>query len=956
MSTREEYLQEFVDEAAGHMETVESILVNFAGIQERPDQLNEVFRAVHSIKGMAGFFGLTHIVDLAHAMENIFDALRTGKLQVTDPMIDQLLAANDCLKGMIENVDGSETVDITPRLNALRALLSGQPAETAPADSPSGAVLANKKPADSVRTDGRPRYQIRLRLRHDLEKYPGGVEGFLHNVRKVGTLLKTEADHSRIASFDDVLAVMDGAEKDVQLTLTVSSDLDASALAKTLGMPPAAVVMSHAGQTAVPAAKVETPAAPVAPAIRVEDSIRVNVELLNELMDMASEMVLSRNQLLRKFSDQRDAVPGLSGILQNVDRLTSGLQEKIMQTRMQPVGIVFNKFPRIIRKMSRELHKEIRLNIEGADVELDKSMIEAIGDPITHLVRNSADHGLEDTNTREKAGKERTGTITLRAYQEGGFVNVEVTDDGAGLNIEKIRQKALEKGVVTREELAAMSEQEIGDLIFRPGFSTADKITDISGRGVGMDVVRTNISRIGGSVSVHSSAGRGTTIRLVLPLTLAIIQSLIVEAGGYVFAMPQANIREIVQVRPDSAQRVQHIHGADVIRLRNRLIPIIYLTDVVQMKNVPPEKSIGDSPIIILIRISGVTFGVAVRSILETEETLVKSLPRSLKSCVFYSGVTILGDGKTAMILDPEGIARTAKISASSDQEDISGEENAEQVNAEKQSLLLFQCTGSETFALDMSMIARVEEVSPGQIEHVGKAEFLRHDDGILRVIRPEDYLPVSRKDNPGGKCYVIVPKLVSHPIGILTARILDNVHTVVHLDTENGRAPGILGSAVCGGRMLLLLQLYELFGLADPEHYPPNTAKSSRRLHVLVADDTVFFRKTVKGYLEQAGYEVETASDGAEAWQMLQHGKFDLVISDIDMPVMDGYGLVRRIREKPTLSEIPVIALTSMTGHKAEKRGRESGFDAYEHKLDRDHLLRTITETFRKRYGGESA
>lgn len=974
MSESQEYLQEFVDEAAGHVETVESILVDAAGIQNQPDQINEVFRAVHSIKGMAGFFGLSHIVDLAHTMENVFDALRSGKLQVNDDMIDQLLAANDCLRGMIENVGDSETVDITPHLEKLRALLGAQPkdggaqtaraqaaAAAAPAPAAPAAVPAAVSAAPAGPQPAGREYELHLRLNHDLAGTPDGLGGLLHAVEKTARLLGTQIDHSRIASFDDVLAAMDGDDRDVALTFHIASGLPEAKLADAIQVPPetlrpvktAAPAHPPAG---APAAKGKKAAHPAShPAIRVDDTIRVNVKLLNELMDLASEMVLGRNQLLRRLSGSRESIPGLGPILQNIDRLTSGLQEKIMQTRMQPVANVFNKFPRIIRDMSRELHKEIELKIEGADVELDKSMIEAIGDPITHLVRNSADHGLESPEERERAGKPRVGTVTLRAYHEGGFVHVEVTDDGAGLNIEKIRRKALDTGIVTREELEEMSEQEIGNLIFHPGFSTADKITDISGRGVGMDVVKTNIGRIGGSVEVHSQLGKGTVIRLVLPLTLAIIQSLIVEAGGQAFALPQANIREIVQARPDSDQHIEHIHGADVIRLRGRLIPVVYLSDVLHMP-AGEDKGVGNSPVVILIRIGAVTFGVAVHAILESEETLAKPMPQALKGCLCYSGVTILGDGKTAMILDAEGIVKAAKLSAGAGAEETAADDTAQaEVGAEQQNLLLFRCTGDETFALDMSMVARVEEISRDRIERVGKMEFLKYRDSALRVIRPEDYLPVGRSED-AGKLYVIVPKLVSHPIGILVTRILDNVRTVVHLDTESVRSRGILGSTVCSGQLLLLLQLYELFGLADPVHYPPDVKKGSRRLHVLAADDTVFFRKTIRDYLEQAGYEVDTAADGREAWEKLGRTKYDLVVSDINMPVMDGLELVRHIREKPELQELPVIALTSLTGKEDETLGRRSGFDAYEYKLDRDHLLHTITETFQKRYGGESA
>lgn len=998
MIQNQEYIQDFIDEAKGHLETLESALIRVEELKSSPGLINEVFRAVHSIKGTAGFFGLKNIVALSHAMENVFGEVRSGKLQIDGGAADVLLKAKDCLENMVEHVGESESTSIDSCLCGLDGILNGAGKEP---EGEKTELVLRVADGKSVRLcgsnallvregirQGQRAYEIKLRFSRDLGEYDGGPVGLFRKLQKVGQLVDTVMDHSGIASFEDVLSALDGEDRDVYLGILATTALDPAALSGAVGLPVRNVIPAEVKETGVPEAeacekeqpeKIPQPAAAFsakqeercAPgcaasadsiktppaAIRVEDSIRVNVQILNDLLNMASEMVLGRNQLLRTLENYKKTIPGLAPILQNVDRLTSGMQEKVMQTRMQPVANVFNRFPRMIRDLSRQLGKEIELALEGADVELDKSMIEALGDPMTHLVRNAADHGLESPERREAAGKSRIGNISLKAYHEGGFVNIDVSDDGGGLDTGKIKRKALESGLADRAGLEAMSEQEIFRLIFQPGFSTADRVTDLSGRGVGMDVVRTNIEKLGGSIEVYSSAGKGTTIRLVLPLTLAIIQSLIVETGGQIFALPQVNMKEIVRVKA-GAGRMEHVNGADVIRLRGKLLPVVSLTDTLKIPGEGPagEKGREDS-IVIVIKTGAVRFGIQVHTILESEETLVKPLPQVLKGCVCYSGVTILGDGKAAMILDPEGIVKAAQLQSGAQLPEETAE-TEDGTDREQQNLLLFQCSGNETFALDMSLVARVEEITPERMEKVGSREFFQYRGDTMRIIRPEDFLPVNRDEIQTEKMYVIIPRLVSHPMGILARRIVDNIKTVVCLDSENLRAKGLLGSMVQNGKIVLLLQLYELFGLADPDHYPAASAGSStgnfRRL--LLAEDTPFFQKITKAYLEEAGYRVTVAPNGKAAWELLERETFDAVVSDINMPVMDGLELVRRIREHSSLMNLPVIALTSLTGENSRRIGADSGFDYYECKLDRDHLLGTLDSALSRKKGGDVA
>jgi two-component system chemotaxis sensor kinase CheA len=543
----------------------------------------------------------------------------------------------------------------------------------------------------------------------------------------------------------------------------------------------------------------------------VEDSIRVHVSLLNDLLNLASEMVLGRNQLLRAMEKHRKSIAGIDPVLQNIDHITTELQEKVMQTRMQPISIVFSKFPRIIKDLGKKLGKEIELKLEGTDVELDKSIIESIGDPLTHLIRNAADHGLETPEERERLGKPRTGHILMKAYHEGGYVNIDVIDDGTGINIDKIKNKALENGIIHSSDISIMGEQEILQLMFKPGFSTSDAVTDVSGRGVGLDVVKTNIEKLGGTIEIFTTLNKGTTFRLLLPLTLAIIPSLIVKVADQRFALPQANLQEIVRIKPgQAARRIEYINNAEVLRLRGGLLPIVHLADVLGLsrtnENSPgsellaggsPDgageaklrlRSLGNILRILVIKIGSRKLGIAVDAIHGSEEILVKPLSSFIKDCKCYSGVTIMGDGKTAMILDPEGIIAKANLrfnEGNTEKVDTSLDDEIKNIS-EQQDLLLFKCSGPERLAIDLSMVSRVEEIAPEEIQKIGDKEYIKFRQDSLRVIRPEDFLPIGRQTSSNSLLYVVIPKLVTHPMGIIIEQIHDTIRQRVCLNRDN--------------------------------------------------------------------------------------------------------------------------------------------------------------------------
>jgi len=709
----EEFIQDFIDEATTGIETIEAGLLNLNGDNDISDNIHAIFRAIHSIKGTAGFFGLKKIVELAHAMENVLGEIRNNKMAVNNNIIDILLTSNDCLRFMVDNVKESENVTIQEHLNKLAGLLDA------------------KKTSD-MQTDRAQNVQA--------------AESFK------------------------------AAETESKLS---------------------------------------------------DSSIRVNVSLLNGLLNLASEMVLGRNQLLRSMEAHRKNIPGIDPILQNIDRITTELQEKVMQTRMQPVANIFNRFPRVIRDLAKQLNKNVQLYMEGTEVELDKSIIEALSEPLTHLIRNAVDHGIELPAVREKAGKSVTGRVMLKAYHEGGHVNIDVSDDGAGINIEIIKQKAIEKGFVTAADLLAMKEQEILRMLFKQGFSTADNVSDISGRGVGLDVVAANIAKLGGTVEVYTELGKGTIFRLILPLTLAIIPSLIVEVKGHKFALPQVNLQEVVRVKSgDSSKRIEFINNAEVLRLRNKLLPIIHLEDIIGVCSVDNNKlkanredsSTDRITRILVIRTGSKRFGLAVDRIYDEEEILVKPLPKYLKNCICYSGVTILGDGKTAMILDVDGIASFTRMEFMEEPTGNTEEQSVEYTenNKSMRKLLIFKCSANEILAMDMSMVSRVEKIECSEIEKIGDKEYIKYLDGSLRVIRPEDYLPINKEPLTRNHLYVIIPKLRTSLIGILATEIRDTLEVEVHQNEASIKSRGLSGSAIINHRITLFLDVNELVEMAE--------------------------------------------------------------------------------------------------------------------------------------------
>ncbi|NPA25947.1 MAG: response regulator, partial [Deltaproteobacteria bacterium] len=749
-------------------------------------------------------------------------------------------------------------------------------------------------------------------------------------------------------------------------------------------------------------------------------TLRVSVTLLEDLMTLAGEMVLSRNQLMQAISQQDIHSIKLSG--QRIDLVTSELQEAIMMTRMQPIGSVFNKFPRVVRDMSQKLNKEINLVITGKDVELDKTIVEGLNDPLTHLIRNSADHGIEPPEIREAAGKPRAGLIELKAYHEAGQVNIEITDDGKGLDAEKIADKALEKGMITADQHKAMSTKEKMALIMLPSLSTAEKVTDVSGRGVGMDVVKSNIDQLGGQIEIDSEPGKGTTIKIKLPLTLAIIPSLLVTVGQERFAIPQVNISELVRIAAAQVKdRIERVGDSEVMPLRGELIPLIRMSAVLGIKttvilpesgeeiedrrqmiadrrspaipldetgaeNTPTEaadsetredglkprsgadrryKSSSDLNIVV-VSAGSFKYGLVVDDLHDSIEIVVKPLGRHLKHLKSYAGATIMGDGRVALILDVSGIAQLANLTSMAGSRRAQKlAENKDEIQQAKdmQALLLFRNGPDEPCAVPLDIVERVEQIRHEDIEVKGDQKIMKYRGGILPLFALSDVTDITELTEDQ-ELVVIVFTVAEREIGLLASQPVDTIEIKTIIDHETLRRTGIMGSAIIKEQTTLLIDIYEIVETLKPEWFKRLQKKKDRQVmhpqggaggdsdefeikKILLVEDSDFFRSQLKKYIDDDERICIPAEDGLVAWNWLQEhpDELSLIITDIEMPNMDGFELCRRIRADNRFDHLKIIAVTSLAAEEHIATGKEIGIDDYQIKLDKEKLLASIEQ-----------
>ncbi len=683
----------------------------------------------------------------------------------------------------------------------------------------------------------------------------------------------------------------------------------------------------------------------------VEDTrIRVDVRLLDQLMNLTSELVLSRNQVLQftNFIEERN----FRAVAQRMNTVVSELQETVMKTRMQPVKKVFEMFPRLVRDMSKLHGKDVQLVMEGQNTELDRTLLEGIKDPLTHIIRNSIDHGIELSGVRRERGKAVMATISIKAYHEGGLVNIEISDDGDGIDTEKVRAKAIRERIITAQQAEEMSERNLINLIFRPGFSTAETVTSISGRGVGMDVVKKNLGKIGGSVDVHTERGQGTTFKIRIPITLAILPVLIIKSGDQRFVIPQVNLEEllVLQRNSETEKRIEKVYGAEVYRLRDELLPLLRLNTLLEL--LPQEKTETENINVVVLSVGEIRFGLIVDEVWDTEEIVVKPLSKHVKQVPCYDGATIMGDGKVALILNIGGLFRMTQVSL----EDIqkTGQASIEHEEAlaaslgeeQKQTIVLFRVADNEYYGVPLAFVVRLEKFSSSQIEYSGGREVMQYRKEILPLLRLEDYLNLSRASDP--ETLFLIVFAIEKQIGLVVKKIIDTVEISTHIDTETFQQQGILGSTIVQQHSVLIVDIHGLIEMAYPTWYKKffvsKLSESDRQdTRVLLVEDSPFFLNIEQSYLEAIGYKVITAQNGQEAQERLKDYSVDVVVTDLDMPVCNGYELTQIIKASEMWSHLPVMALTALSGEKDRQKGKEAGIDEYQIKLDRDEVLRAL-------------
>ncbi|MFC1523272.1 Hpt domain-containing protein [Thermodesulfobacteriota bacterium] len=915
----DESLQVFIDESLEHLADIESDLLAIEkdGANLNDELINKVFRGAHSIKGGAGFLRLNNIQELSHKMENLLGKIRNRKIIPNAENINILLLASDALRNMIDDVAGSNETDISTYLEAIdEIVIAGEPAQ-----EPRKAEIHPPEPGEEKRVE-----------RPTIDSTP----------------IPTEQ--------------------------------------------PRTPVKTHIESPAGESKEIKAPG--------FDSTLRVNIKILDSLMNLAGELVLSRNQLLQaiKSGDSR----GTERVGQRVDLITSELQEAIMLTRMQSIGNVFTRFPRLVRDLIRDIGKEVELIIEGKDVELDKSIIEAINEPLTHLIRNSIDHGIEKPEERLVVGKDPKGSIILKAFHEAGQVIIEVSDDGKGIDGNALAAAAIAKNIVSESQVRLMSEKEKMYLIFQPGFSTAEIVTEVSGRGVGMDVVKTNLDKLGGQIEIFSQLGEGTTIRIKLPLTLAIISSQVVYDSGERYAIPQVNLDELIRIPAAQIKnRIEKVGNAEVLRLRGNLLPIVRLKDLIGVEKdyVDPSEGIRKtdrrnniadrrsktSPLfteegvdngnyssfgndlqqrqdierrtnpvsalnIVVVSTGVIKYGLLVDELLDSEEIVVKPLGMHIKKCSTYAGTTIMGDGRVALILDVANIAKTANLTS------LEGSDRARELALELaedykiihdyQSLLIFYSARDEQLAVPLEQVVRIEKIKADTIEIKGGRRVIKYRGATLALFSLDevaDVKPLAEQNN----LLVIIFNVSGREVGLLAIEPINSKEISIGIDDTILKQTGIIGSATIDEKITQIIHVNQLFQTLLPDWFPKREvqAAASGSRTVLLAEDSTFFRNQVREFIQGEGYHVIEAEDGLIAWEILQsqYDEISLVVTDIEMPNLDGFGLSERIKSNDRYKHIPIIALTTLASEESFARGKEVGIDTYHIKLDKDELLKSV-------------
>ena len=768
----DEDVREFLIEGYEYLNQIEEDLVALEQSNSDPEVMNRIYRSLHTIKGNSGFLGVEKLESVAHAGENLLSRLRDRTIAMTPEITSALLSTIDAVRSHMEALEttGQESpIAHTELLDRLHQLQESGGAIPYPSGTPSENGIAS---LHAKSTAAIPEVVAQEPETSDLT--------------------------AELLCVDDALLSID----ELPLPAITNNPTEQLTAVDTEG-----------------------------DKFKISDAaIRVDVGLLDKLMNLVGELVLCRNQILEFANTQTvnaETDDTLKSVSSRLNLVTSELQEGVMKTRMQPIKTIWNKFPRVVRDTAFALGKQVQLEMEGEETELDKTLIEAIANPLTHLVRNCLDHGIETSEVRAAKGKPAVGRLLLRAYHESGQVNIEISDDGGGIDPDRIRSKAVQKGMFSAVDAARMSDREALNLIFMPSFSTVEKITNISGRGVGMDVVQTNIEKISGTIDLHSQVGKGTTFKLKIPLTLAIIPTLIITTGGDRYAIPQVNLLELMRLEGEQIKSIEMFHGTPVYRLRGRLLPLIYLNRELQLddrklgNDKKSQFDLDEALNIVVVQATDKPFGLVVDAINDTQEIVVKPLGKQLKSLACFAGATIMGDGKVALILDVHGIAQQTHMTEAQEKAILADENSRRESSEPPQQLLVFQGPDCRRMAIHLSRVCRLEEFPRHLLERVGKQDVVQYRNQIMPVI----YLSAvfgsdgdsanfgsnslgGRSPSADDKLPLVVVSIgEQHQVGLVVDRILDIVEQSIDIKGAATQA-GISYCAVIQGQVTEILDV----------------------------------------------------------------------------------------------------------------------------------------------------
>ncbi|MDQ7018460.1 MAG: chemotaxis protein CheW [Robiginitomaculum sp.] len=901
----DDLLEEFLTETAESLETVDAELVKFEQNPNDEETLNNIFRLVHTIKGTCGFLGLPRLEALAHAGETLLGKYRDKALVPNSDTVSLILNAIDQLKVILAHLGSSQSEpegDDADMIAQLVAASEGKMEVAAKAP-----VEAEAEPVEepAPQEEATPEVTTSEESGESTENYDADLDRPLRP--------------GEVSLADLERAFMEADGPDLE---KLAAEAEQTRLAEEKKKKEDAEKSSNA---------------PTVEVSLVSQSIRVNVDVLEDLMTMVSELVLTRNQLLqmvRHMGDTEIKVP-----LQRLSSVTAELQDGVMKTRMQPIGSAWKKLPRIVRDSAKAVGKKIELHMEGESTELDRQVLELIRDPLTHMVRNSCDHGLEPTDIRLAANKPEAGQIHLRAFHEGGHIVIEIADDGAGLPTSKIKRKAIENGIITEAQAESMTENEIHRLIFAAGLSTAKEVTSLSGRGVGMDVVRNNIEQIGGTIDLESIGGEGTTFTIKIPLTLAIVSALIVEAADSRFAIPQLSVLELVRTTKDGEHRVEEIHNTRVLRLRDTLLPLIDLADIL---NIPHSEKSSENAFVVVMIVGEQRFGVVVDNVFDTEEIVVKPLAKVLSGISAFSGNTILGDGTVIMIVDPNGIAKSVNLGKDNERA-AENTEIATGLIEDQTAMLLFKAGGDEPKAVPLSLVTRLEEINTASIENVDGEQLVQYRGGLMPLVQIGGFAPL--EDNERQPVLVFTDH--GRSVGLVVDEIVDIVEEVLNIE-KSANTPGIIGAAVLKGNATEVIDVGHYLTAAYHDWFEnahqDKEAEIPQKKRILLVDDNAFFRNMVAPLLAAAGYEVTAVGSAAEAWHLNETGaEFDVIVSDIEMPDETGVAFATKLATDEHWSSIPRLALSAMGQNDLDRMGATDAFTDIVRKADRESLISTI-------------